>query len=452
MGVKESSSASPRAELSLFDSTNIIVGIIIGAGIYQMAPDIAKGVSGPWPLLGLWTLGGVLSLCGALGYAELATAYPREGGDCVYLRHAYGPWAGFLFGWVQLTIVRPGDIAIMAFIFATYVRQIYDPFIDLCPGWSQRIFAALAVLVLTIINLLGVKQGKYTQNILTVAKGLGLLLIVLTALLAPQQERSETTFESWPISVALVLVLFTYGGWNEMAYVAAEVKDARRNIVRAMVCGMGAVWLLYMLANGAFLYALGFNGLATSDAVATDTIAQVFPSVGARLISVLVCVSALGAVNGLTFAGARISYAMGLDYRLFRGLGRWNQDRGIPTRALLLQGAISILLILAFGSYMETLFYMAPVVYAFYLGTNLAVVVLRFKEPGVERPYRVLGYPITPLVFCLVCLFLIYKTLTYAWYVKPNSLYVLVSVVTLGLVLYCLFERGRARSRNEDHA
>jgi amino acid transporter len=450
--VKESSAPSPRAELSLFDSTSIIVGIIIGAGIYQMAPDIAKGVSGPWPLLGLWTLGGVLSLCGALGYAELATAYPREGGDCIYLRHAYGPWAGFLFGWVQLTIVRPGDITIMAFAFATYARAIYDPFADVCPAWSQQIFAAAAVVVLTAINMVGVSQGKWTQNILTVAKGLGLLLIVLTAVVAPQQERSAVPFEALPASLALVFVLFIYGGWNEMAYVAAEVKDARRNIVRAMVYGMGAVWLLYMLVNGAFLYTLGFNGLATSQAVATDTIATTFPSVGARLISVLVCISALGAVNGLTFAGARISYAMGVDYRLFRGLGRWNQERGIPARALLLQGLLSILLIVAFGSFVDTLLYMAPVVYAFYLGTNLSVIVLRFKEPGVERPYRVLGYPITPLVFCLVCLFLIYKTLTYAWYVKPNSLYVLVGVVTLGLVLYWCFERGRARSRNEDRA
>lgn len=448
--MKESSSASPRAELSLFDSTNIIVGIIIGAGIYQMAPDIAKGVSGPWPLLGLWTLGGLLSLCGALGYAELASAYRQQGGDCIYLRRAYGPWAGFLFGWVQLTIVRPGDIAIMAFAFATYARAVYDPLASVCPEWSQQIIAALAVLVLSAINLLGVKQGKWTQNVLTVVKALGLLLIVLTALVAPQQERTAEPFEALPASLALVFVLFIYGGWNEMAYVAAEVKDARRNIVRAMVLGMGAVWLLYMLVNGAFLYTLGFNGLATSEAVATDTIATAFPAIGARLISVLVCISALGAVNGLTFAGARISYAMGVDYRFFRGLGRWDPERGIPTQALLLQALISIVLILAFGSFMDTLLYMAPVVYAFYLGTNLSVIVLRFKEPQVERPYRVLGYPFTPLVFCLVCLFLIYKTLTYAWYVKSESLIVLVSVVGLGLVLYWFSEKRRAGKRNED--
>jgi amino acid transporter len=444
--VKDSTPASPRAELSLFDSTNVIVGIIIGAGIYQMAPDIAKGVSGPWALLGLWTAGGLLSLCGALGYAELATAYPREGGDCIYLRRAYGPWAGFLFGWVQLTIVRPGDITIMAFAFATYARAVYDPFVHLCPGWSQQLFASSAVLVLTAINLMGVKQGKWTQNLLTVAKGLGLLLIVVTALVAPQQERTTASFDPIPLSLALVFVLFIYGGWNEMAYVAAEVKDARRNIVRAMVLGMGAVWLLYMLVNGAFLYTLGFEGLAASQAVATDTIATAFPVVGARLISVLVCISALGAVNGLTFAGARISYAMGVDYRFFRGLGRWDPERGIPARALLLQGLISIILILAFGSFVDTLLYMAPVVYAFYLGTNLAVVVLRFKEPQVERPYRVLGYPLTPAVFCLVCLFLIHNTLTYAWNVKRNSLIVLVSVVTLGFVLYWITEGRRGGS------
>ncbi|MBN1510111.1 MAG: amino acid permease [Sedimentisphaerales bacterium] len=426
---------TPKRELSLFDSTCIIVGIIIGAGIYQMAPDIAKGAGSWWGVLAIWVVGGLLSLAGALSYAELATAYPREGGDYVYLSRAYGRWAGFLFGWAQLTVVRPGDIAIMAFAFATYGRAIYDP-LATYPGVSQRLFAGAAVLVLTIINILGVKQGKWTQNLLTTAKALGLLAIVGVAVAAPRGAGTSPEVGSFPASVALILVLFTYGGWNEMAYVAAEVKDPRRNIVRALVVGTTAVIALYVLANGAFLYTLGYKALATSDAVASDAIGTVFPEVGKRLISALVCISALGAVNGLIFTGARISYAVGEDHRIFRPLGRWDPRTGTPVRALAVQGLIALALILAFGSYIDAILYTAAAVYAFYLGTSLSVIVLRFKEPGVERPYRVTGYPITPLIFSGVCLFLIYSSINYARAVKPISLIVLAVALGLGVVVY----------------
>lgn len=436
--------ALPRRELSLFDSTCIIVGIIIGAGIYQMAPDIAKGAGSWWGVLALWAVGGLLSLFGALGYAELATAYPKEGGDYVYLSRAYGKWAGFLFGWAQLTIVRPGDIAVMAFAFATYARTIWDPLAS-SPAYSQRLYAAGATIILTVINILGVKEGKWTQNLLTVVKALGLLAIVGVAVIAPQQTAAEATFGALPVSLALIFVLFTYGGWNEMAYVAAEVKEPRRNIVRALVLGTGAVILLYLLVNGAFLYTLGYAGLAASKAVANDAISTAFPRIGGGLISALVCISALGAVNGLVFTGARISYAMGAEHRSFRVFGRWHERTGTPAWALLVQGVIAVSLIMVFGSFVDTLLYTAAAVYAFYLGTSLAVIVLRFKEPHVERAYRVTGYPVTTLIFCAVCGFLIYSCVTYAWAFKRISLVVLLSVLVAGVVVYWLTDvRGSA--------
>jgi len=427
---------TPKRELSLFDSTCIIVGIIIGAGIYQMAPDIAKGAGSWWGVLAIWIVGGLLSLAGALSYAELATAYPQQGGDYVYLSRAYGRWAGFLFGWAQLTVVRPGDIAIMAFAFATYGRAIYDP-LGAHPGVSQRVFAGAAVLVLTIINVLGVRQGKWTQNLLTTAKALGLLAIVGVAVAAPRGAgTAPAEAGALPVTLALIFVLFTYGGWNEMAYVAAEVKDPRRNIVRALVVGTAAVIALYLLVNGAFLYTLGYNGLAGSKAVASEAIGTVFPVVGSRLISALVCISALGAVNGLIFTGARISYAVGEDHRIFRALGRWDPRTGTPVWALAVQGLIALALILAFGGYIDAILYTAAAVYAFYLGTSLSVIVLRFKEPDVERPYKVTGYPITPLVFSGVCLFLIYSSINYARNFKPISLIVLAVALGLGILIY----------------
>jgi len=375
----------------------------------------------------------------------LATAYPVAGGDYVYLGKAYGRWAGFLFGWAQLTVVRPGDIAVMAFAFATYARTIYDPLAGYT-GVSQRLFAGVAVLVLTGINILGVTQGKWTQNLLTAAKALGLLAIVGIALVAPHATQTTAKVDTLPISLALILVLFTYGGWNEMAYVAAEVKDPRRNIVRALVTGTVAVITLYLLVNGAFLYTLGYAGLAGSKAVASESISTVFPAVGSRLISALVCISALGAVNGLIFTGARISYAMGEDYRMFKALGRWDPRTGTPVWALAVQGLIALSLIMAFGAYLDAVLYTAAAVYAFYLGTSLSVIVLRLREPGVERPYRVTGYPLTPLIFSGVCGFLIYSSINYAKAFKPTSLKVLGVMLAAGLVVYGLTAWRRPRA------
>ena len=245
--------ASPKKELGLFDSTCIIVGIIIGAGIYETAPTVAACMGSWWGTLAIWIVGGLLALAGALCYAELATAYPREGGDYVYLSRGYGKWAGYMFGWSQLMIVRPGDIALMGFVFGRYASKLY-PF-----AYSSMAYSALAIILLTGINIIGVKKGKWTQNILTSLKAAGLVFIVVAGILAPGAQAGgeaggETGgFNMGGLQLGLILVLFTYGGWNEMAYVAAEVKRPERNIVRALVTGTATVMVLYILVNSAIL-------------------------------------------------------------------------------------------------------------------------------------------------------------------------------------------------------
>ena len=316
-----------KQELSLFDSTCLIVGIIIGAGIYQTAPDVAKGVGGGWEVLAIWACGGLLSFCGAMGYAELASAYPRQGGDYVYLSRAYGRWAGFLFGLAQLAIVRPGDIAVMAFVFATYAQTLFDPLASTAFPYAQQLYAVGAATVLTLVNVMGVSEGKWTQNVLTILKTLGLVAIVGLSFLNLPTQPAPTTVETLPWSLALILVLFTFGGWNEMAYVAAEVKNPRRNIMRALAICTLTVTGLYLLVNGAFLHTLGYAGMAQSRAVAAETVATVFPKAGGKLISLLICLSALGAVNGLIFTGARISFAVGAEHRGFGFLGQWDARR-----------------------------------------------------------------------------------------------------------------------------
>jgi len=272
-------------------------------------------------------------------------------------------------------------------------------------------------------------------------KALGLLAIVGVAFVAPQGSQVSATFEPFPISLALIFVLFTFGGWNEMAYVAAEVKNPRRNIVRALALGSAAVTVLYLLVNGAFLHTLGYAGLATSKAVAADSISTIFPKIGGGLIGALVCISALGAVNGLIFTGARISYALGAEHRAFGVLGIWHGRTGTPVWALIVQGTIAAALIIIFGSFVDTILYTAAAVYTFYLATSLSVIVLRYKQPKAERPYRVTGYPVTTLVFCGVCAFLIYSSVSYAWHEKRGSLILLLAFLSVGVFLYLLTER-----------
>jgi APA family basic amino acid/polyamine antiporter len=431
----------PKKELSLFDSTCIIVGIIIGAGIYETAPLVAKCLGSGLGILGIWLTGGLLALTGALCYAELATTYPQEGGDYVYLTRAYGGWAGYLFGWSQLAVVRPGDIALMAFIFARYARTLYAPWAD-----SSLFYAAGAVLVLTAINILGVKAGKWTQNLLTVTKVLGLVAIGIAGLAAPGPAPPPAlpeTFTWGGLDLALILVLFTYGGWNEMAYVAAEIKRPQANIVRALVIGTVSVTALYLLVNGAFLSALGLEQLSASQAVAADTVGKVFPGAASRAVSVLICISALGAVNGLVFTGARISYALGADHRTFRPLGTWHPRLGTPVGALLLQGGLSLAIILLAGSFLDTILYTAPVVWTFFLATGLTVFVLRRKEPDMARPYKISLYPVVPLIFVACCMFMLYSSVSYALARRPIGLLLLVSIVLIGGLLFWSTEMRR---------
>ena len=428
--------AVPKKELGLFDSTCIIVGIIIGAGIYETAPTVAACMGSWWGTLVIWIVGGLLALAGAVCYAELATAYPREGGDYVYLSRGYGRWAGYMFGWSQLMVVRPGDIALMGFVFGRYASRLY-PF-----EYSTMAYSALAIVLLTGINIIGVKAGKWTQNILTSLKTAGLALIVVAGVLAPGTQTGGETrgFTMGGLQLGLILVLFTYGGWNEMAYVAAEVKRPGRNIVRALVTGTAAVMVLYILVNTAFIHSLGYTQMAKSQAVASDAIATVLPPIAGNAMSILVCISTLGAANGLIFTGARISYAMGSEHTLFGRLGVWSKRFGTPVGALLLQGVLSLAIVVLAGSFVDTVLYTAPVFWLFILATAVSVFVLRFREPEIKRPYKVGGYPVTSFIFCVSSAYMLYNCVLYALEHKPKALGVLLGTLFAGVSVYLLTE------------
>ncbi|MCK5000275.1 MAG: amino acid permease, partial [Anaerohalosphaera sp.] len=289
---------------------------------------------------------------------------------------------------------------------------------------------------------LGVKQGKWTQNLLTVAKALGLCVIIVAAFFAPhstaQQSAAAPTFQG--LELAMILVLFTFGGWNEMAYVAAEVKRPERNIARALIVGTVAVTVLYVLANSAFLYALGYKGMSSSDAIAVDTIKNVFPNIASRLVAALICISALGAVNGLIFTGARISYAMGTQHAAFRLLGKWNPKLGTPVWALAMQAVIGLVIIIFARSFIDTIIYTAPVVWIFFLATAISVFVLRRKDKNTTRPWKVPLFPLPTIVFIATSIFMLYNCITFAYANKPKAFLVVTSALILGVIVYCVTE------------
>jgi amino acid transporter len=311
-----------------------------------------------------------------------------------------------------MTVIQPGSIAILAFIFGDYFAGLVP-----VPGLSSPVYAAAALIALTVINLF-MREGKFTQNILTVAKILGLLAVVVPGLLSASTPAPPSTSSSQgALGLAMIFVLLTYGGWNEAAYVSAELKDRRRGMVPALVWSLVIITACYLLVNIAFLNVLGLDRMSASEFVAADLAQRVFGTAGARLVSIVICISALSAMNGCIVTGARTNVALGLDHPTFRALSRWQESAGSPSNALLLQGAISLGLVamgaLSRHGFVAMVEYTAPVFWGFFFLGALSLIVLRVREPGVERPFPVPLYPLTPLVFCAVCLYMLRASLVY---------------------------------------
>ena len=448
--------SKPTARLGLWDAVSIIIGIVVGTSIFKTPGLICQNVSGTWEMVAVWALGGVLSLVGAMCYAELATTYPRSGGDYVYLTRAFGSWLGFLFGWAQLAVILTGSIGVMAFAFADYAIPLFN-----LPADQSATLAMGAVCLLTVVNLLGVVVGKWMQNILSVCKVVGLAGILIAGIyVGGKLPLSVVSVDHFPgLGMAMIFVLYAYGGWNDAAFVAAEVRDIERNLPRALIFGIGGIAVLYILINLAYVWGLGFENLRNSYAPAADLLKVALGDHAGRAMSALVVVSALGAINGLVFTGSRVYATLGEDHRLFSVLARWNHRLGAPIWSLLVQALIAIGLILAvgteagrngmdntllalvgktmpweryFGGFDTLLAGTAPVFWLFFLLTGVSLFVLRFKDGNRPRPFRVPFYPITPLLFCATSLFMLYSSLAYAKYLTLLG----IVPLALGIPLY----------------
>jgi len=405
--------AAPKPSLTLADAVALIVGIVIGAGIFQTPAIVASQAGSDIAVMLFWLMGGVISLVGALCYAELATVYPDVGGVYYYLKRAFGRGVAFLFAWARMTVIQTGSIALLAFVFGDYVSQIWR-----LGTFSSSIYAAIAIALLTALNITGLQQGKWTQNLLSAAKVLGLLLVVILGLTAiPNSAAPVESASSGTWGLGMVFVLLSYGGWNEAAYISAEIQDGRRNIVRSLMWSIGIITAIYLLINLAYLRGLGLANMAQSEAVAADLMRSIWGAPGALFISVLIAIATLGATNATIFTGARTNFALGQDFSLFGFMGRWQQRPSSPTHALLLQAAIALVLVflgtLTRKGFETMVDYTAPIFWFFFLLSGISLMVLRIREPNIVRPFRVPFYPFTPLLFCAVCGYLLYSSLAY---------------------------------------
>jgi APA family basic amino acid/polyamine antiporter len=403
----------PRPTLRGRDVLAIIVGIVIGAGIFRTPALVAGEASSEAVLLLVWTAGGLLSIVGALCYAELASAYPSMGGDYHFLRLAYGPRLAFLYAWARLTVIQTGSIALLAYVFGDYLAAILPVGAN-----SSALYAGAAVILVNGVNWAGVRLGARVQRWLTVLEVAGLTLVVIAGLLlAPAGAAPRPLPEEGSIGLMMVFVLLTYGGWSETVYVSAEFKGSRRRMGWIMVAGLALVTLLYLLVNFAFVRALGLAGMAEADAVAAEVMQRSMGDTGAALISLIVAIAALTSANATAITGARTACALGRGFPALQWLGRWDMDRDTPGNALIVQSAVALALVVA-GAFARDGFrlaveYTAPVFWLFLLLVGLSLFVMRIREPDVPRPFRVPLYPLLPAIFCLTSAYLLYSSVAY---------------------------------------
>jgi len=406
--------------LSPIGAVAIIVGIVIGAGIFK-TPSMVAGITGDvgWALT-IWLAGALISLMGALCYAELATTYPHAGGDYHFLTRAYGKNVSFLYGWAKAMVINTGSIALLAFVFGDYMTKV------LPLGANSTIYwAALIVITLTLINLIGIHASASIQTLLTILEVLGLVAIIVAGFgmfgnPLPAVD-NPPMFSSNPqlgmLGLGMVFVLLTFGGWNESAYISAELKGTSKTIVTVIVASLAVITVIYLLVNIALINGLGLKALASSKAAPADLLGLAFGPMGEKLLGLFVAIAALTSINATMIVGARTNYAMGEDWQGLSKMGRWESSRGSPSFAYLVQGVISLALV-GFGALQSDGFeamveFTAPVFWIFLFLVGLGLFILRYKDDTV-RPFKVPLYPITPLIFCASCGYLAYSSIMYA--------------------------------------
>ena len=435
--------ADLKRQLTLLDATMINVGTIIASAIFFVPAAIAADLHATSLTLLAWVVGGVVSLLGALSVAELAAAMPEAGGGFVYLREAFGPAWGWLYGWSNGVVINPASIAAIAVGFAGYVK-FFTPLSD----DGIKAVAIVSILALTALNILGVKAGTRTQNVLTAIK-IGTVVGLIVLAFALPGGSPEHLAPLWPagggkghllgaFGTAMVAVLWAYDGWIETTYVGGEVVRPERNLPRAIIYSALICMALYVLVTVAFTYVLGVDRVAGATLVASDAAQVSLGAIGAGLVAAAILVSTLGANNGIVLTAARVPYAMAREGLLFPWIGAVHPRWLTPANSLLAQAAISIVLTFT-GKYVWLYTYVVFAEFVFYALMCAAVLRLRARRPDLPRPYRAWGYPLTPILFIGFALWLVANT------IKEDlaDSAVAAGLILLGLPCYWYFRRRR---------
>jgi len=455
--------------LGLLDATTLVMGSMIGSGIFIVAADIARQVASPGLLIMTWVVTAALTLIAALSYGELAAAMPHAGGQYVYLREAYGPLSGFLFGWTMFLVIQTGTIAAVAVAFAKFTGVFFPAvsaqryLLRAGPAGvsTQQALAMAVVILLTWVNTRGLRAGALVQNTFTFAKTAALLGLVGLGLVVGSNpeavarnfgrfwEGADWTFTTIRlVGVAMVGALFSSDAWNNVTFTAGEVLESRRNVPLALALGVAIVSVLYISCNFVYLAVLPLEAIqgAAEDRVATAAAQVILGPAAVQVMAAAIMISTFGCANGLILAGARVYYAMARDGLFFRGIARLDPRRHTPVVSLTVQCAWACLLTLS-GTYSDLLDYVIFAVLLFYILTIAGIFVLRRRRPDLERPYRAWGYPVLPgayiaLAGLIEILLLLYKP-KYTW---PGLILVL-----LGVPVYLLWRRrpGERRANGE---
>lgn len=436
-------SSTLRKELNLFDTSSIVVGTMIGSGIFLLPSFIAMELGSLWAVLAVWIVGGLVTVFGALSLAELGSIYPAAGGVCTYLRNIYGSLPAFLYAWALLLIIHSGSIAALGAAFARYAAQLAS-----LTSIEQKFLSAAFILCLTVVNCLGIRGGKLLQNVVAISKIGG--IVGLICILFNRSQKSTELFEAFAdpkshsfhfagFGIALVAVLWAYEGWHVVSFVTGEMKEPEKSLPRGLLFGTTAVLLIYLVANVGYYHLLSVTAIQSSNALAATAAEVVLGPPGARVISILIIVSILGATNGMVLSGPRVYYVMG-EVGIFPScLGKLSPRYRTPLVALGVQGIWAAALAFC-GTYEQLFTHVIFSAWIFYGLAVAGVIVLRCKNPELKRPFCVPGYPLTPLLFCAAAGGLAVNTIIG----RPRSALIGLTMLASGVpVYYGLLRWGR---------
>jgi len=426
-------------ELTLYGLLMVAIGSCIGSGIFVTPSEIARLLPSSILILLVWTLGGIITLTGALTFAELGSLFPFAGGIYVFLREAYGGWLGFLYGWAYLLIITSGSIAVLALAFSYYLSV----FIPMNETWKITT-SIIAIIILTTLNILRAKFGEIFSNIFTGLKIAGILIIIGVGFLYGNSDLSFKNLPSFSLSasglssfgVALTGVLFSYGGWQHATFLAGETGNPSRNVPVAMITGALVVTLIYLLANTGYMLLLPVETIVTSSKVAAEAVSSVLPF-GGILVAGIIAISTFGTMGIYTLSAPRIYYAMAADGLFFKGIARVHPEFKTPVNAILVQSAWAIVLLLFWGTFENLITYTVSIEWIFFTFAAAGIFIFRKKLKHRERSYKTFGYPVTPVIFILINIwFIINITIR-----KPLHMGIGIIFLLLGVPVYLFFKR-----------